>query len=49
MLSEEFERAKSFLQVSDSKGVTLYDHLAAIILKILKEKPEPETGKGNTA
>ena len=26
-MGEEFEHAKSYLQVADEKGVTLYDHV----------------------
>jgi hypothetical protein len=43
-MGEEFERAKSYLQVADEKGVTLYDHVAELILKLIKEKPDPDTG-----
>ena len=48
-MGEEFEKAKSYLQVADDKGVTLYDHVAALILRLLKDKPDHNTGRAQHA
>jgi len=45
-MGEEFERAKSYLQIADAQGVTLYDHVAALLLKLIKDKPDHQTGQG---
>ncbi|KAJ4455065.1 putative radial spoke head protein 4 A [Paratrimastix pyriformis] len=35
-----FEESKAFLQSSDGNGVSLYDHLTEVLLRVLEEKPE---------
>jgi len=42
-MGDEFERAKSYLQIADRNGVTLYDHVAALLLKLVKDKPDHNT------
>jgi hypothetical protein len=37
--NEEFEKAKAFLQQSDSKGQNLYTHLTNLLVKVVQEKP----------
>lgn len=41
-MSVDFELAKSYLQVADEQGATLYDHLASLLLSIIKDKPDPD-------
>lgn len=40
MSTQEFESTKAFLKQADGDGVSLYDHLTAVLLKIAKEKPD---------
>jgi hypothetical protein len=44
-MGDDFERAKSYLQVADANGVSLYDHVSALLLKLLKDKPDQQTGE----
>lgn len=39
-MSEEIERAKAYLKQANADGRTLYDHLADLLLSLLKEKPD---------
>jgi hypothetical protein len=37
--AQEFEKAKAFLKQADAKGISLYDHLTNILLKLNNDRP----------
>ena len=39
MSTEAFEGAKSFLQKSEDGGVSMYDHLTDVLVKLIKDQP----------
>jgi len=44
MAARDFEKAQAYLQAKSASGVSLYDHLSEVLLKIITEKPDDAVG-----